>query len=229
MSKTSCCHLAGFLALLQAHADPPQRDMPDDHPPDPDDTADFELPDQQALIDAFTAGLCPVIAKNETVQRRGGTPGRAAPSRAQCPGRSSLARRPARLPTARRGVASADEPGCCAQDAAPGTALPGPVRRRAKKYKWTANELIATINSIKSTDFKVEDVNVDLHKHVAAAIAKGHFTSHNMRESDLDGDQDLTLWLCSLEDVLRELLGDDILTYDRHMIDISQNGKQHIP
>ncbi len=31
--------------------------MPDDHPPDPDDNADFELPDQQALIDAFTAGL----------------------------------------------------------------------------------------------------------------------------------------------------------------------------
>jgi hypothetical protein len=31
--------------------------MPDDHLPDPDDTADFELPDQQTLIDAFTAGL----------------------------------------------------------------------------------------------------------------------------------------------------------------------------
>ncbi len=46
--------------------------MPEDHPPDPDDTADFELPDQQALIDAFTAGLCPVKAKNETVPRRGG-------------------------------------------------------------------------------------------------------------------------------------------------------------
>ncbi len=45
--------------------------MPDDHPShlDPDDTADFELPDQQALIVAFTAGLCPVKAKNlnETV------------------------------------------------------------------------------------------------------------------------------------------------------------------
>ncbi len=30
-----------------------------------------------------------------------------------------------------------------------------------------------------------------------------------MRESDLDGDQDLTFWLCSLEDVLREILGDE--------------------
>jgi hypothetical protein len=39
----------------------------------------------------------------------------------------------------------------------------------------------------------------------------------------LDGDQDLTLWLHSLEDVLRELLGDDIHTCDRHMMDISQS------
>ncbi len=83
--------------------------------------------------------------------------------------------------------------------------------KHATKYRWTQDELIATINLIKSTDLKVEDVNVDLHKRVAAAIANGHFTpaSHNMRESDLDGDQDLTLWLRSLEDVLREVLGDD--------------------
>jgi hypothetical protein len=98
--------------------------MPDDHSQDPDDTADFKLIDQQVLIHAFTAGLCPVKAKNETVPRRGGAQGRAAPSRVQCPGRSSLARRPARLRTARRGVVSADGPadgpGCCAQDVVPG-------------------------------------------------------------------------------------------------------------
>jgi hypothetical protein len=92
-----------------------------------------------------------------------------------------------------------------------------------------SDELFATINLIKSTDFKVEDVNINLHKCVAATIAKGHSTSHNMCESDMDGDQDLTLWLRSLEDVLRELLGDDIHTYDRHMIDISQNGRWHMP
>ncbi len=64
-----------------------------------------------------------------------------------------------------------------------------------------------TIKLIKSTDFKVEDVNVDLHKRVAAAIAQGHFTRHNMRESDRDGDQDLTFWIHSLVEVLREVLG----------------------
>ncbi len=74
MSMTSHRHVAGFCARGTAPGppDPPQRDMParHDHRPDPDDTADFELPDQQALIDALTAGLCPVKAKNETVQRR---------------------------------------------------------------------------------------------------------------------------------------------------------------
>ncbi len=86
-----------------------------------------------------------------------------------------------------------------------------------------SDELIATINLIKSTDFRVEDVNVNQQKRVAAAIAKGHSTSHNMRESNLDGDQDLTLWLCSLEDVLRELLGVrlcKLVMISIHMIDI---------
>ena len=81
--------------------------------------------------------------------------------------------------------------------------------KHATDHKWTVDELVKTIQLIKSADFKVEDVNVDLHKRVAAAIAQGKFNSHNMRESELDGDQDLTLWLRSLEDVLREILGDE--------------------
>ena len=52
-------------------------------------------------------------------------------------------------------------------------------------------------------------MNVDLHKRVSAAISLGKFNSHNMGESDLDGDQDLTFWLRSLEDVLREIHGDE--------------------
>jgi hypothetical protein len=43
---------------------------------------------------------------------------------------------------------------------------------------WTVDELISTIKLIDSglADFKVEDVNVDLHKRVAAAIARECFT-----------------------------------------------------
>ncbi len=43
-------------------------------------------------------------------------------------------------------------------------------------------ELVSTIKLIKSADFKVDDVNVDLHKRVTAAISQGKFTSHNIRE-----------------------------------------------
>ena len=38
--------------------DPTPQDMPDDHCPDPDDTAVVELSDQQELINAFMAGMC---------------------------------------------------------------------------------------------------------------------------------------------------------------------------
>ena len=44
--------------------------------------------------------------------------------------------------------------------------------RHATDYKWTVDELVKTIQLIKSADFKVEDVNVDLHKRVSAAIAQ---------------------------------------------------------
>ena len=49
--------VAGFWGLHQAQPDPTPPDMPDDHRLDPDDAADFELPDQQELIHAFMAGL----------------------------------------------------------------------------------------------------------------------------------------------------------------------------
>ncbi len=75
--------------------------------------------------------------------------------------------------------------------------------RNSTDHIWTFDELVKTIQLIKSADFKVEVVNVNQHKRVAAAIEQGQFTSHNMRESDLDRNQDLTFWLCSLGDALR--------------------------
>ncbi len=43
-------------------------------------------------------------------------------------------------------------------------------RHATDHKKWTVEELVSTIKPIKLADFKVEDVNVDLHKRVAAAI-----------------------------------------------------------
>ena len=68
-------------------------------------------------------------------------------------------------------------------------------------HNWTVDELelISTIKLIKSTDLQVEVVNVHLHKRLATATARGRF-SHNMRESDLDGDQYMTFCIFSLEE-----------------------------
>ncbi len=46
--------------------------------------------------------------------------------------------------------------------------------KHATKYKWTVDELVDTTKLIKSADFKVDNINVDLHKRVAAAMAQGH-------------------------------------------------------
>ena len=86
MSMTSHCHWAGFCARLQAHPNPPQRDMPDDHHPDPDETADFELPDQQALIDNLRLGSAQSRLKMKLCS------GAAAAPRTLRPGRRGAAR-----------------------------------------------------------------------------------------------------------------------------------------
>ena len=198
--------VAGFRGVhhAQPHATP--QDMLDDQGPDPDDLADLELPDQQDLIDAFMAGLCKE-------------------SQHDCRGLSALL---SKLPDPSLShgqveampVTEARERGLI-PEASEDTlrafsSTEMKLYKHATHYKWTVDELIATINLIKSTDFRVEDVNVDLHKRVAAAIAQGHFTSHNMRESDQDGDHDLTLWIRSLEEVLKEVLGDDRMAGHQH-------------
>jgi hypothetical protein len=81
-------------------------------------------------------------------------PGRRCPQHGGEQGRPVCLTLPAHHQTGRRGVASADwpadGPGCCAQEAAPGTARPSPVLCRA--HERTVDELIATINLIKSHD-----------------------------------------------------------------------------
>ncbi len=48
---------SGFRGQHHSRPDPVPQDIPDDVP-DPDDLADFELPDPQASIHAFLDGLC---------------------------------------------------------------------------------------------------------------------------------------------------------------------------
>jgi hypothetical protein len=172
----------------------------------PDDLADFELPDQQALIDAFLDGLG---KESDHVFRSLSHLLASLPDPSLSQGQVeavpvTVARERCVIPEALNETLQAF------------SFSEMKLYKHAIAYKWTAEELIATIKLIKSTDFKVEDVNVDLHKRVAAAIAQGHFTSHNMRESDRDGDQDLTFWIRSLEEVLLEVLGDERMAGHQH-------------
>ncbi len=49
---------SGFRGQHHSRPNPVPQDIPDDALSDPDDLADFELPDQQALSEAFLDGLC---------------------------------------------------------------------------------------------------------------------------------------------------------------------------
>jgi hypothetical protein len=46
------------ISWVASQSPRPRRPDPVDVLPDPDDLADFEQPDQQALIDVFLDGLC---------------------------------------------------------------------------------------------------------------------------------------------------------------------------
>ena len=192
-------HRAGDSVPLPGPPDPP------DMAPDPHDEGDFEGPDTRSLLGEFMAKMAQSV--NDDYKNLHAL-------LATLPD-PSVDTGPVAIP-----VAEAREKGLIPKaDAALLQAFSASemkLYKHATKCKWTVEELADTIKLIKSADFKVEDINADLHKRVAAAVAMGHFTSHNMRESDLDGDQDLVFWLRSLEDVLRELLADERMEGHQH-------------
>ncbi len=180
-------------------------DLPDDSDPDPCDDADFELPDGKALVEAFMAGMAKEVDNDyRTLSQLLVT--LPDPSKSADPSKTVLraeamsfseARTKGLVPEASEETLRAFSPSEMK------------LYKHATSHKWKADELISTIKLIKSVDCNVDDINMDLHKRVTAAIAQGYFTNHNMRESDVDGDQDLTFWMRSLEEVLKEVLGDE--------------------
>ena len=61
---------------------------------------------------------------------------------------------------------------------------------------------------LKQDDFDPTDVDTDLHKRVSAAIQDGFINRYDMRVSSRDGDQDLSMWMRDVEEVVREIMGD---------------------
>ena len=191
---------SGFRAS-HVFRQPAQVDRDSYSTPDPVDDADFELPDGNTLVEAFMAGL----AKEVDNDYKG-----LSKLLASLPDPSASHSQPEALSYSEARSKGLVSSVLVSEDTLRAFS-PSEMKlyKHATSHKWTADELISTIKLIKSADFNVDDINVDLHKRVAAAIAQGYFTSHNMRESNSDGDQDLPFWLLSLEDVLKEVLGDE--------------------
>ena len=76
--------------------------------------------------------------------------------------------------------------------------------------RWTQEELKKVIAMLQPSKFDSKDVDPDLHKRMDKAVHDGRIKSFNMRESNADGDQDLTLWARELEDVVLEIVEDPV-------------------
>jgi hypothetical protein len=194
-------------------------------PPDPPDTVpdlcyerDFDVPDTRSLLDEFLSKMSKSVDDEYRTL---------SDLLATIPDPSGYARASALTVSDARENGLMPKPDTAILEAFSASEIK--MYKHTTKYKWTIDELVDTIKLIKSADFKVDDINVDLHKRIAAAVAKGHFTSHNMRESELDGDQDLLFWLRSLEDVLREVLGVDRMEGHQHIqfeISVDEDGRR---
>ena len=62
---------------------------------------------------------------------------------------------------------------------------------------------------LKRTDYDPAEIDTDLHKRVADAIQDGYIKRFDMRVNSRDGDQDLSMWMRDVEEVVREIMGDE--------------------
>ncbi len=152
--------IAGFRGTHR-HTAPPDLGM-EDNRPEVHDEADFDIPDTQAVLERFMSNMSKLAdyeyqSLSDLLD--------------SLPDPSSYTT--AKTMTA----AAARENGVIPEADAETLRAFSPsemkLYKHATDHKWTVDELVKTIQLIKSADFKVEDVNVDLHKRVAAAIAQG--------------------------------------------------------
>ena len=63
---------------------------------------------------------------------------------------------------------------------------------------------------LRRPEFDSQQVNPDLHKRMNKAVEDGRIKCFNVRELNLDGDQDLSFWIREVEDIAREIMEDPI-------------------
>ena len=84
--------------------------------------------------------------------------------------------------------------------------------------RGTVDELKDMIALLQQADFDPTDVDTDLHKRVASAIQDGFIKHFDMRVSSRDGNQDLSMWMLDVEEVVREIMGDTRFAGHQHFI-----------
>ncbi len=78
-------------------------------------------------------------------------------------------------------------------------------------------------------EFDSAQVDPDLHKRMNKAVEDGRIKCFNMRESNLDGDQDLNFWTRDIEDLVREIMEDPIFKGNQNYqfeMDLDEAGKR---
>ena len=78
------------------------------------------------------------------------------------------------------------------------------------------DELKKVIALLKRDDFDPADIDTDLHKRVADSIKDGFISRFDMRTSSRDEDQDLSMWMREVEEVVREIMADKRFSGHQH-------------
>ena len=82
---------------------------------------------------------------------------------------------------------------------------------------------------LRRPEFDSQEVDPDLHKRMNKAIEDGRIKCFNMLESNLDGYQDLNLWIREVEDIEREIMEDPIFKGNQNYkfeMDVDEAGKR---
>ena len=67
-------------------------------------------------------------------------------------------------------------------------------------------------------DFDHTNMDTDFYKRVSSAIQDGFIKRFDMRVSSRDGDQDLSMWMRDVEEVVREIMGDTRFAGHQHFM-----------
>jgi hypothetical protein len=90
-------------------------------------------------------------------------------------------------------------------------------------------ELREVIAMLKRPEFKPSDIDDDLHRRVASAVHSRYIKKFDMREGSRDGDQDLTMFMREVEDVVREIMEDTRFKGHQHYrfeAELDEKGEQ---